>query len=94
LQSIQGQGVGKRRGWCKCSFIAEADDQKNPKPADPREAKCKAFGKGGSPGQYVTQSLQPICDACRNGSGNQTYDCAQSQQKPNLFGCDIPRVSK
>lgn len=66
--------------------MAEADDQKNPKPADPRKAKCKAAGKGGSRGQYVTQSLQTICDARCNRCGDQPYDRPQSQQKPNLLG--------
>ena len=65
--------------------MAEADDQENPKPTDPGKAKCKAGGEGGSRGQYVTQLLQTICDARRNRSGNQTYDRAQSQQKPNLL---------
>ena len=66
--------------------MAEADDQKNPEPTDPRETKCQAGGKAGSRGQYVTQSLQTICYARRNRSGNQTDDRPQSQQKPNLLG--------
>ncbi len=66
--------------------MAEADDQKDPKPTDPRKAKCKAGSKGGSGGQDVTQALQTICEARCNRSGDQPYDCPQSQQKPNLLG--------
>ena len=65
--------------------MTEADGQENPKPTDPRKAKCKAGSEGGSRGQYVTQLLQTICDARRNRSDNQTHDRAQSQQKPNLL---------
>jgi len=73
--------------------MAEAHDQENPKPTDPRKAKCKAGGEGGSRGQYVTQLLQTICDARRNRSGNQPCDRAQSSRSPICSG-DIPRVSK
>jgi hypothetical protein len=66
--------------------MAEADDQENPEPTDPRKAKCKAGGERGSRGQYLTQLLQSICGARHNRSGDQTYDRAQSQQKPNLLG--------
>ena len=65
--------------------MAETDDQENPEPSDPRKAKCKACGEGGSRGQYVTQLLQTICDARHNRSGNQSYGRAKSQQDPNLL---------
>ena len=65
--------------------MAEADDRKDPKPADPGKAECEAGGKAGSHGQDFTQLLQTICDARRNRSGNQTHDRAQSQQKPDLL---------
>ena len=73
--------------------MAETDDQEKPKPANPRNAKCKAGGEGGSRGQHVTQLLQAICHARRNRSGNQTDDRAQSQHKPDLL-CGLGLMSK
>lgn len=66
--------------------MAQVDDQKNPKPANPRKAERKAGGKGGRRGQYLTQSLPPIGHAPGDRSGNQTYDGAQPQENPDLLG--------
>lgn len=52
---------------------------------NPGKAKRKTGGESGSGCQYLTQSLQTICDARRNRSGDQPYDRAQSQQQPNLL---------
>lgn len=66
--------------------MAEANHQNDPEACDSGQGPCKARRKGGRRGQYLAQSPPPICDARRDGSGNQTDDRAQSQQDPDLLG--------